>query len=304
MFPYNSSNGVQYAYNQPLAHHPNLLMKIDWDATVAFEKPVHDAEAIRYPEFFASFGLPNIYDVLKQFGQPCDILFWPILAWEFARRNGTVGEADRHRLLSEVIPAFLQTYEDIESVVKPHPGAVAAIAQIRREHPYGCLIVFTQCPWHLGLGRMKTTGMAHLFDGIVGVRQERPSILDDYRHEIAFIDQWLYRKIETFDLARYVVVAGVPDAQVKPADLHSQVAMLAANPGDYTIIIGVDDKPRRMEPIIARHRLRRKHPSFYLHAQVSTFEKATKESVDGSFTAMDQLPGLVNRFVESTTAAA
>jgi hypothetical protein len=299
-YPYDSTTGVQYVVNQKFAHHPNLVGFADWDATIAFEDEVHKAEEALYPAFFASYGLPNIYDVLPQLAAPCDILYWPIVAWEFALRNGTISAKDRSRLLSEVIPAFLRTYKEIESVVKPHPGARAAIAQIRREHPFSCLIVITQCPWQLGLGRMKTTGMADLFDGIVGVRQEHPAILDQYRSEVAFINTWLDRQLESFELGRYVVVAGVPDSQVKPAALHGQVAMQAANPGDYTVVVGIDDKPKRMAPVIERYR--NKYPSYYIHACVSSFQKPTTESVDASFTAMDKLPGIVTGYLERVAA--
>ncbi len=281
---------------------PRNVFLCDWDATEAHEKPVHDLEEQEYPRFFAEHGLPSMAEFQAPGSEPCDILFRPIAAWHYANQHGGA-PCSRHLLHEQIILPYLRKLKEIESIVTAHDGAPQAMSELRRRNPGSFACVVTQCPWPLGLGRMISTGMTEHFDGIVGVRMERPSFLSDYYEEVNLIEYWMMGVLAPYhEYSKFTIVAGVPDAKVKPNTLHGDVVLRAANIGSGSMLFGLDDKPRRMEPLIARYR--DLMPSFYLHAQVSTWENAKPENrVDGVFTSMSEIPDLVSEFTAKEQAA-
>jgi len=281
---------------------PRKVFLCDWDATVAHEKPVHDLEEQEYPRFFAERELPSLAEFLPPGSEPCDILFRPIAAWHHANLQGQA-PCPRSKITEQIILPYLRKLKEVESIVTAHDGAASAMEELRRQNPDSFACIVTQCPWPLGIGRMITTGMTKYFDGIVGVRTERPKFLREYFEEVITIEKFLQEELAPYHLFNnFTIVAGVPDAKVKPDTLHGDVVLRASNVGPGGMIFGLDDKPRRMAPLIARYR--NLMPSFYLQAQVSTWEEAKLEHyVSGVFTSMSEIPGLVSNISTMVRAA-
>jgi hypothetical protein len=290
-----AQNGVQYfkgvgSDSMPRFSRQASIFFFDWDATVARESDVHNLEEVVYPLFHRANGLWTIEAVRKALNVPFDLLYQPIAT---CHAMTLAGEApcQRHELLEKLVKTFLSLYQRVETSVKPHDGAYEAITRLRQLHPDSYFVIVTQCPWYLGLGRTATTGMTTLFDGIVGVRQERPSFLSEYVDEVEFVDSWIAAEMAKLDLSHYRVIAGVPENLAKPNPLHGLVA-LGANPWPTNTVFAFDDKPRRMAGVAAQ--FSKYCPSVYVHAKVSTWEEATPEyRVDGRYMRMDQLPWLV-----------
>ena len=290
-----TSNGVQYfngigSLSTPRFSTNATLFIFDWDATVAVEKDVHNLEEAVYPLFHKANGLWTIESVRKALSVPFDLLYQPIATYHAMTLAGEA-PCQRHELLEKLVKPFLNLYQRVETSVKTHDGAFEAISKLRQLHPDSYFVIVTQCPWYLGLGRTAITGMTALFDGIVGVRQERPAFLDEYVAEVDFVDSWIDSELAQMDLSRYQVIAGVPENLAKPNPLHGLVA-LGANPSPTNTLFAFDDKPRRMANVAVQ--FSEFCPSFYVHAQVSTWEKAAPEyKVDATYNHMRQLCRLV-----------
>ena len=299
-------NGVQY-FNGIGANlsdtrfgKDDLLVVSDWDATIARERDVHHLEEVVYPLFHKANGLFDIKTVREAIKVSFDLLFTPIATYHAMSLAGQA-PCERGEIIEKLIKPFLEVYQAVESSVRAHDGAFEAISQLRKEYPNSYFVIVTQCPWYLGIGRAASTGMVGLFDGIVGIRQERPDVLLQYEVELNFVDQWVAEQLEKIDLSHFKVIAGVPDNLVKPNPLHAEVA-LGSTPGPNNVVVCLDDKPRRMGPIPSQ--FTGICPAFYIQAQVSDWEKAKTETVHGVYETMHELPSVLSKVLARACAAA